>query len=243
MQNNILQAGGAHGGRAWRKGVVMQFPVITIDPPWEFKVWTAKGGHKSASAHYDTQGTDWLCSLPVAEVAADNCVLLMWACWPTLPDALRVIEAYGITYKTLAFNWIKTYAHGGPQMKLGYYTRANSEPCLLATRGKPKRLDKGVSQVLACGTGRHSEKPFEFYERVERLLEGPYLELFARPHGDLIDGSRPGWTRLGNEIDGLDMTEALEHVAAAPQEVWAPTETFAVTIAAEVDLFAAEVTD
>ena len=100
---------------------------------------------------------------------------------------------------------------------MGYWTRANSEPCLLATRGKPKRLDKGVSQVLACGTGRHSEKPFEFYERTERLLAGPYLEMFARPHGALIDGSREGWTRLGNEIDGLDMEEALRRLAAQEQ--------------------------
>jgi N6-adenosine-specific RNA methylase IME4 len=192
----------------------VRFPVIVADPPWHFKVW-GEGARRSASHHYDVQPTDWIASVPVADVAAPDCTLLLWVCWPKLRDAWDVIDAWGFEYKTLGYDWIKTTQAGTPAWGMGYYTRANSEPCLLATRGKPKRLDKGVSQVLACGTGRHSEKPFEFYERTERLLAGPYLELFGRPHGTLLDGSRDGWTRLGNELTGNDMAVDLRRLADA----------------------------
>lgn len=199
----------------------MKYPVIVSDPPWRFECWTevyGVSGHgirptRRVEGHYKTQEANWIASLPVADVSADDCTLLLWATWPLMPQALEVIKAWGFEYKTLGFDWIKTCQNGNPRMGLGYWTRANSEPCLLATRGKPKRLDKGVSQVLACGTGRHSEKPFEFYERVERLLAGPYLEMFGRPHGDLIDGSRPNWTRIGNELTGRDMAADLKLLA------------------------------
>lgn len=196
----------------------MRFPVIVADPPWSYKCWSTPtpydrrdikhGSSRVASAFYDTQETDWLAKLPVADVAAPDCCLFLWATWPNLLDAIRIIEAWSFTYKTLAFDWVKVSGDGNPLFRLGYWTRANSEPCLLATRGKPKRMDKGVGQVLVSGVGEHSEKPEEMYERIERLVEGPYLELFHRPRNGLFP-PRAGWTFAGLEVDGQDMADAL----------------------------------
>ena len=130
-----------------------------------------------------------------------------------LPEALETIKAWGFEYKTDAFVWVKKTSCNLPRINLGYWTRANSEGCLLATRGKPKRLDKGVGQVIVSGIGEHSEKPEEQYTRIERLVEGPYLELFHRPRNGLFP-PREGWTFLGNEVDGKDMKDALEGLAA-----------------------------
>jgi N6-adenosine-specific RNA methylase IME4 len=76
---------------------------------------------------------------------------------------------------------------------MGYWTRANAEVCLLATRGNPLRLDMGVHQVVMAPVAEHSEKPDEVRRRIERLLAGPYLKLFAR-------AERPGWVTWGNEV-------------------------------------------
>jgi N6-adenosine-specific RNA methylase IME4 len=143
-----------------------------------------------------------LAALPVADLAADDCVLFLWMCWPNLPEAMRLIEAWGFTYKTCAFAWTK--AHAGQiemfrddcdvQIGTGYWTRANSECCLLATRGKPKRLNADVRQGIIEPRRQHSRKPDCVPARIERLVAGPYLELFARTQ-------RPGWTVWGNQTD------------------------------------------
>ena len=89
-------------------------------------------------------------ALPVASLAGDDCALFMWAVMPQLSEALAVIAAWGFEYKTCAFVWVKQtkgadkFASG-----LGYWTRANAEVCLLATRGKPQRLNADVHQVIA----------------------------------------------------------------------------------------------
>lgn len=206
-------------------GDTVKFGVILADPPWQFKCWSDYSGvtgpkhgkntsisARLAAAHYSVQGAEWINSLPVASVADDDCVLFLWSVWPMLPEAMATIEAWGFTFKTLAFDWVKVTSNGHPRINLGYWTRANSEPCLLATRGKPKRLDKGVAQVIVSGLGEHSEKPEEQYDRIERLVEGPYLELFHRPRHGLL-GPRDGWTFLGNEVTGRDMREDLELLA------------------------------
>lgn len=187
----------------------MKYKALLIDPPWHFATWS---GSAKRNAPYQTQSLEWVAGLPVGTVAAaDSCVFL-WATWPSIKDAFGIIERWGFQYKTLAFDWIKHTQAGEPRINLGYWTRANSEPCLLATRGNPKRLDKGVGQVIVSGLGRHSEKPMEVYERIERLVEGPYLELFARPNWGIL-GPRPGWVHLGNEVTGRDMAVDLRDLA------------------------------
>jgi N6-adenosine-specific RNA methylase IME4 len=185
------------------------FGAILADPPWHYKVW-AEGSQDSrlASSKYRVMATKDIVELPVVELAAPDCVLFIWATWPMLTDALAIIDAWGFKYKTCAFDWTK--AHVGQiemfrddadgQMGMGYWTRANTEPCLLATRGKPKRLNADVRQAIIAPRREHSRKPDGVHKRIERLVAGPYLELFARQQ-------RAGWTVWGNETNKFNPIE------------------------------------
>ncbi len=201
----------------------MQHSVILADPPVPFKVWGKRPGgidSRAAEAHYPTMTWDDLNNLgPLVQgVAAPDCVLFLWLCQPLLIETLAMAQAWGFEYKTKAFSWVKTYGAGrGFFVGMGYWTRANTEDVLLFTRGNPRRAAKDVYQVLATLEGetpailapmtRHSEKPEAIQDRIERLVDGPYLELFGRRQ-------RPGWTAVGNEIDGLDIRESLARLAA-----------------------------
>jgi len=133
--------------------------------------------------------------LPVKELADDNCVLFLWCVDWGLEAALSVIQDWGFEFKAVAFTWVKQNRNGqGLFTGMGYWTRSNPEMCLLATKGKPKRLDTNVHQVVLAPVSKHSRKPDEVYERIERLVDGPRLELYARRR-------RPGWTSWGNEIE------------------------------------------
>lgn len=170
------------------------FGVILADPPWTFEVYSGKGKERSAERHYDTMSLDAIKALPVQQLATRDCVLLLWAPLPQLPEALAVIEAWGFKYKTCGFCWVKqTPNRKGLHWGMGYWTRANVEVCLLATRGEPKRVAKDVHQVVMAPVGKHSEKPGEVAERVERLVDGPYLEMFGRR-------LRDRWTVWGDEV-------------------------------------------
>ncbi len=179
-----------------------QAGAIYADPPWSYKTWSAKGTGRSAEQHYGTMSIEDIAALPVTDLAAPDCVLFMWATWPTLPDALKVIAAWGFEYKTAAFDWMKASVSTidlfpdpkSADMKLGHWTRSNSEPCLLATRGKPKRLNADVRMGIIESGRQHSRKPDCVPARIERLVGGPYLELFART-------TRPGWQSWGNQLD------------------------------------------
>jgi N6-adenosine-specific RNA methylase IME4 len=175
-----------------------KFSVIYADPPWQFLVYSGKGKQRSAERHYDTSSLEAIKALPVEALAADDCALFIWGVWPELPGILDVIRAWGFEYKTCAFVWVKQNPSGdGIFTGLGYWSRSNSEFCLLATRGSPLRLDAGVSQiVLEPHPGEHSRKPEEARKRIERLLAGPYLELFAR-------APAVGWTCWGNELSSI----------------------------------------
>lgn len=179
------------------------YRVIYADPPWTFRVWAdSEKSHGSAAAHYSTMSADELKAMTVSELAADDCCLFIWICWPNLLESLDLIEAWGFTYKTCAFAWMKADVSTinlfpepvDAYMGLGYWTRANSEVCLLATRGKPKRLNADVRQGIIAPRREHSRKPDGVHERIERLVAGPYLELFARQ-------KRPGWDVWGNQTD------------------------------------------
>lgn len=187
------------------------YGALLVDPPWRFRTWNKteavqrRAGHGTnvcASVHYRTMAIEEIAALPVGDLAADDCALFLWCCWPTLEDAWSLLKAWGFEYKTCAFDWMK--GHSGQiemfredadvQMGMGYWTRSNSEPCLLATRGKPKRLNADVRQGIFEPRREHSRKPDCVHERIERLVAGPYLELFARQR-------RKGWDCFGNEVD------------------------------------------
>lgn len=118
----------------------------------------------------------------------------MWATFPMLREALEVIEAWGFTYKTVAFNWVKQNKTGaGLFWGLGNWTRSNSEICLLAVKGKPKRMSARVHSVILSPIQQHSRKPAETRDRIVELMgDLPRIELFARE-------AAPGWDAWGDE--------------------------------------------
>lgn len=203
----------------------MRYPVILADPPVPFETWGKRPGgvdSRTADAHYNVMTWQELFGLgeSIRAVAADDCVLFLWLCQPLLRETLAMARRWGFRYKTKAFAWCKTYlAASSFFVGMGYWTRANTEDVLLFTRGAPQRASKSVYQLFAtlertpyqvpavvAPMTRHSEKPEEVQDRIERLVDGPYLELFARRR-------RAGWTCLGNELDGLDIRESLACVA------------------------------
>ena len=185
------------------------FKAILCDPPWPFATWSHIGlagdseqknrGQRSRTAPYSTMQHDDIYNLPVSDLAAKDCVLFLWVVQTQLPQAVMLLERWGFEFKTCAFAWFK--GEGLPLFQddirvpigCGYWTRAQFEQCWLATRGKPKRLNADVRQAILEPRREHSRKPSCVYERIERLVAGPYLELFART-------TRPGWTSWGNEV-------------------------------------------
>jgi N6-adenosine-specific RNA methylase IME4 len=192
---------------------VKKYAAIYADPPWRYNDRTPRGG---AERHYKTLTLAQLCDfrLPsgehVSKLAAADCCLFLWATWPLMPPAVAVMGAWGFTYKTCAFAWVKTTRAGKPATGLGHYTRGNTEVCLLATRGRPKRVDAGVPQVILDETldeetifserKRHSAKPPEARDRIVRLLgDVPRVELFARQRA-------AGWDAHGDQLDTFEQT-------------------------------------
>jgi N6-adenosine-specific RNA methylase IME4 len=181
------------------------YRVILADPPWTFGTWSDKGKGRSAEAHYDTMTLEGIKTLPVSGWAAADAILLLWATDPLLDRALDVIRAWGFTYKTVGFYWAKLNKGTGRLLMseadfftgMGFWTRANPEPCLLATKGQPKRRSGAVRKLVIAPRREHSRKPDEVQERIEQLAEGPYLEMFART-------SRPGWDAWGLQAGLFD---------------------------------------
>ncbi len=185
------------------------YQVIYADPPWSY---SDKGCNGNAASHYDLMTAADIAALPVHRLAAPDCALFMWATYPLLPEALAAIAGWGFEYKSIAFQWVKTNPVAGtPFYGLGRWTRGNTEPCLLATRGKPSRVSKAVSQLvleeLVVEPIRgHSRKPQEVRDRIVQLMGAvPRVELFAREHA-------LGWDATGNELDGADIRDILASV-------------------------------
>lgn len=205
-----------------------KYQIISCDNPW----WYAdqrkvrKDGKTptrgiGACHHYGQLKTDELCELPIAKLAAERCHLYLWATCPLLPDALRVIDAWGFKFVTIAHVWIKMnkkrwkeeqemfqdFSNDLPIKQFmdyltwfgpGYYTGSNIELVLLGRKGKPFKHAKGrkARQVIYAPHGElHSQKPEEMQDRIEWMYPevGPRLELFGRR-------ARKNWTVMGNEV-------------------------------------------
>ena len=138
---------------------------------------------------------DELCALPVADLAAPDSALFLWATFPQLPEALRLIREWGFTYKSVAFVWLKKNRKADSWFYgLGFWTRANAEVCLLATRGHPKRQAANIHQFIISPIEAHSKKPDEARDKIVALMgDLPRVELFARQ-------TPPGWDVWGNEV-------------------------------------------
>lgn len=176
---------------------MQKYNIIYADPPWTYKVWSKETGNKrSAASHYNTMSKEEIQQLPIQSICEDNAVLFLWVTAPCLLEGIELIEKWGFKYKTVGFTWVKrnkisdSYFWG-----MGYYTRANAEYCLLATKGKPlSRISKSVHSILDDRIMRHSEKPDSTRKKIVELFgDIPRIELFARTE-------TPGWDVFGNEI-------------------------------------------
>ena len=178
-----------------------KYQIIYADPPWNFKVWSVTTSQRPW--HYPRMSIEDIKTLPISSIASNDCFLFLWATSPNLLEAMSIIAAWGFTYKTGAFNWVKWNKNNmGFFMGMGYYTRLNSEYCLLATKGKPKRVNKDVPQIIATPRMAHSRKPDEIVrDRIIRLCgDLPRIELFARRKVE-------GWDCWGNEVESdIDLT-------------------------------------
>ena len=168
-----------------------KYKVILADPPWQYDDAGCSG---CAADQYTTMDNDEICALPVWNIAAEDAVLFLWATYPKLKEAFDVIAAWGFTYKSIAFQWIKKNRNGiGNFYGLGRWTRGHTEPCLLATQGKPARINSSVFQIIQTPIRQHSQKPDEQYVKIEKLMgDLPRIELFAR-------NRRVGWDSWGKE--------------------------------------------
>lgn len=172
-----------------------RFAVVLADPPWQFKD-KLPGRGRGAIKHYDCLSVAELCAFPLP-LLADDCTLFLWRVASMQQEALDVMRAWGFTLKT-EMVWLKRTTTGKRWFGMGRTVRAEHEVCLVGTRGRPVTLSKSVrSTFAAIATRTHSEKPAAFYDLVEQLRDGPYVELFARSR-------RSGWTSLGDELVAVD---------------------------------------
>ncbi len=172
------------------------YSIIYADPPWSFKTYSDKGKGRSAERHYPTMQKADIQRLPIERLAAKNSVLFLWVTAPCLIEGIELITAWGFTYKTVAFTWVKQNKKtDGIFTGMGYYTRSNAEYCLLATKGKVlERKSHSVSSVVLSHIERHSKKPDEVRNRIVNLFGSlPRIELFAREQAN-------GWDCWGNEV-------------------------------------------
>lgn len=205
----------------------MKARVILADPPWKYnnRHSTRSDGKKTrfgigVADRYSrgVMSVKDLCALPVADIAADDAYLFMWATWPCLEEALDVLKAWDFTFKTLGFIWCKTTKQSGFFYGPGRYVPSNTEPVLFAVRSRPWHLSTGrkPNQVIEAPHPRgtdgkiiHSRKPVDCHERIEQWLrpssspDDSWVELFATQ-------PRDGWNCFGYDVTGRDLKEDLE---------------------------------
>lgn len=181
-----------------------KFSVIYADPPWKY---SNTGVNGAACKHYPTLTTAQICSLDVASIAEDNAALFLWATWPNLDQAFKVMESWSFTYKTCGFVWVKMkktwnkvagqthqamsvdQLSGATEFGPGFYVRANSEVCLIGIRGSMRPSNRSIRQIIFAPRGQHSAKPPEARRRIELLYpNATRIELFARERAANWDG-------------------------------------------------------
>jgi Transcriptional activator, adenine-specific DNA methyltransferase len=172
-----------------------QYATILADPPWQFQNRTGKVALEHRRLlRYPTMEQREILELPVARLAAARSHLYLWVPNALLAEGLRVMEAWGFTYKSNLV-WYKVRKDGGPDGRgVGFYFRNVTELVLFGVRGSMRTLPPGRTRVniLATRKREHSRKPGEIYDLIEACSPGPYLELFAR-------FPRAGWSQWGNE--------------------------------------------
>lgn len=180
-----------------------KYSVIYADPPWAYRqCGTSEKSRGTAKKHYPTMSNEDIAALPIPSICApDGAACFMWATFPNIGEAVRVMERWGFEYKTAAFVWVKKYAKSGKNFwGMGAYTRANAEVCLLGVtpnfKAGERVISHAVHQIIEAPYDGHSKKPDETRARIVQLLgDLPRIELFARQRAD-------GWDAWGNEVPG-----------------------------------------
>lgn len=178
------------------KNITEKYEIIYIDPPWAFNDRNTGGSMKSgASAKYSVMNLDQIRGLPVPDIADENCVMFMWWVGSQPKEALDLIKSWGFKLKTMSgFVWVKKTKLWKMFFGMGHWTRAGAECCLIATKGKPKRLSASVRSVVEAVNESHSKKPNIFADKIVELCgDLPRIELFARD-------KKEGWDSWGNEV-------------------------------------------
>lgn len=176
-----------------------KYRVVCADPPWQFGD-KLPGKTRGASRQYKTLSLHELIDFDLPPLA-DDCYLFLWRVAAMQVEAYWLAAAWGFNVKS-EIVWQKLTKKGKPWFGMGRTVRASHETCLIATRGKPKPISRSERSIITAPVPIdskrryiHSAKPEAFYDKVERLARGPYVELFARRR-------RPGWTCLGDELKG-----------------------------------------
>lgn len=171
-----------------------KYNIIYADPPWRYSDRNCNG---ACEQHYNTMTLDDICDLSINKIADKDCVLFLWTTYPMLQESMKVIESWGFKYKTIGFQWVKQNKSGnGFFFGLGRWTRGNTEPCLIAVKGKPYKYvqSKSISQLIQEPIQDHSAKPPIVKDKIIELMgDLPRIELFARQQVD-------GWDCWGNEV-------------------------------------------
>jgi len=167
------------------------FNVVLADPPWKFKVWSEKGNGRAPP--YPTMALDDIKAMPVKQIAAKNCLLVMWTTAPFLEVSLDVMKAWGFKYST-AGAWAKLDSNGDPAIGTGFRWRSSAEFWIAGKRGNPRRSEGlAIPNCILAPLMEHSRKPGRLHEDLDAMFPGePKCELFARQE-------RENWTVWGNE--------------------------------------------
>lgn len=178
-----------------------KYQIIYADPPWEYKLSGSRINSRGmAKQHYNTMTTDEICNLPIKDIKTENALCFLWATFPNIKEAIKVLEAWGFIYKTAAFVWVKKNKKSNTNfLGMGAYTRANAEVCLLGiskkTKAKQQVIANNVHQIIESPIQKHSKKPEIVRDKIVQLLgDVQRIELFARQ-------KTGGWDSWGNEVE------------------------------------------
>lgn len=182
-----------------------KYNIIYADPAWSYRDYTSrevaeknlnKNSKKSVVMKYDVMKIQDLCSLPIKNISAENCILFMWVTMPKLNECFKLMDSWGLKYSTCGFTWIKKNKKNINTnfWGMGRWTRSNAELCLIGIKGKPQRVSKSIHSVIETPIEEHSKKPSIVRDRIVELCGNlPRIELFARQYAD-------GWDCWGNEV-------------------------------------------
>lgn len=171
-----------------------KYNLIYADPPWSYR--NMGNIQATAKEHYNTMTENDIYNLgeTIKRISDINCMLFLWVTFPKLQEGLNTIKAWDLNIKQYGFNWIKKNKNGTNFFGVGWYTKSNSEICLIGVKGKPFKKSNSISQIIETVREEHSKKPAIVRDKIVQFCgDIPRIELFARQTAD-------GWDSWGDEI-------------------------------------------